>query len=583
MKQKSKVYPYFVANQVLKSKSLNDAFFHLDEQGRVTRSNLFGHGILEGLNYTWKDGVLTIDPGEAITSNGWYIQFKGKEEYRYAAEVFLGENPSEEEYPFNDDSLLALLKYGGSRVCYACFKTEEEAHEFHHKPTRIIEIPSAHYVVALVGGTRNHSRSACTEDSCDINVTQKDCEVWPVLVNIWATFNKEDKCTGYALVPDIFKEMEPCYQRVQLYEFPSLLKNQRLEDLQIRQHTWFQNSLEIIESGAKVIAMDILGQPYDIRQTFKVEKSVWKDLFDKPREVIGRFDASVKRVNNMFSNSKSGYPDYCQSFLKDYADAMMEFIEEYNVFIAKHPYIPLRDPMDCLVYLGSARHLDQTGASDDQKFRSHFLKAHDDRLKEDSLRLERFLRRISLLSEAFVGTSWNTLASVQKICKMVPCRPGAKISDRPIPFYYNASYEDFKQCWRAGNTSIVPSVKDYDDPSLVFFKPVGKLSYDKKFELMFPYLQDGMELYLQGYQGMTVAAFTYFIKHFNYANDTAIEIEEMKLLNQKDCVTNGSLQRSLTQELYQLETMGGLTRFCTLVVFHYKGKVVTYAVRKFVK
>ena len=234
MKQKSKVYPYFVANQVLKSKSLNDAFFHLDEQGRVTRTNLFGHGIIEGLTYTWKDGVLTIDKGEAVTSNGWYIQFTGKEEYRYAAEVFLGENPSEEVYPFNDDSLLALLKDGGSRVCYACFKTEDEAHEFHHRPTPIIEIPAAHYAVALVCGTRNHSRSACTEDSCDINVTQKDCEVWPVLVNIYATF-KMDDVVHFASVPPIYKKMEPCWQSVLPERCKFFYRNMRLTDLKEHQ------------------------------------------------------------------------------------------------------------------------------------------------------------------------------------------------------------------------------------------------------------------------------------------------------------------------------------------------------------
>ena len=582
MKQKSKVYPYFVANQVLKSKSLNDAFFHLDEQGRVTRSNLFGHGILEGLNYTWKDGVLTINPGEAITSNGWYIHFTGKEEYRYAAEVFLGENPSEEEYPFNDDSLLALLKYGGSRVCYACFKTEEEAHEFHHKPTRIIEIPSAHYVVALACGTRNHSRSACTEDSCDINVTQKDCEVWPVLVNIWATFDKEDKCLGFAQVPDLFKKMEPCFQRVQLDNFYHLSQNQKLKDLQSGQRYWIDNSLSIINAAAVAIATQILGQKFDLRETFKVQKSVWKDLFDKPREVIGRFDASVKRVINIFSNSKPGYPDYCQSFLKDYADAMKEFIEEYNVFIAKHPYIPLRDPMDCLVYLGSARHLDQTGATDDQTFRSHFLKAHDDSLKEDSLRLERFLRRISLLSEAFVGTSWNTLASVQKICKMVPCRPGAKISDRPIPFYYKGSYENFKECWRAGNISQVSSVRDYDDDSLPYMLLYKNNSYQTRDGFLYTYLEDGMDLYIQGYQGMSVDLFKLFINSCCSCNNIDVNVESIKLLSKKDLQKNPYISTTGNKKLYS-ETIGGLARTCTVYVFHYKGKVVTYSVRKFVK
>ena len=583
MKQKSTVYPYFVANQVLKSKSLNDAFFHLDEQGRVTRTNLFGHGIIEGLTYTWKDGVLTIDRGEAVTSNGWYIQFPRKQEYRYAAEVFLGENPAEEVYPFNDDSLLALLKYGGSRVCYACFKTKEEAHEFHHNPTPIIEIPSAHYVVAMVCGTRNHSRSACTEDSCDINVTQKDCEAWPVLVNIYATFKYEER-VNYALVQPLFQEMEPFCQRVELGNLDYLPRNQKLDNMKQSQKGWITRSLTKINAGANKIARDILGQEFNSTEAFKVQKSIWKDLFVQPRKVISRFYDSVTKVNELFSDTKRGFPDYCLSFLRDYADAMMEFIEEYNVFVAKHPYLPLRDPMDCLVYLGSARELDnKTGASYDQTYRSHFIKAHDVDLKVDALRLERFLRRISLLTEAFVGTSWNTLSSTNKILKLVPGRPGVKISERPISFYYNASYENFKRCWRAGNISEVSFVRDYDDRDLPHKEHDKKKHlYMARYGFMAPWLENGLEFYLQGYQGMTVKTFVDYITEVASENDMVIQVESIKLYSNKD-LQKLPYNRQVVSRRFNSEPMGGLTRYCTLYVFHYKGKVLTYSVAKFVK
>ena len=581
MKQKRTVYPYFVANQVLKSKSLNDAFFHLDEQGRVTRTNLFGHGIIEGLTYTWKDGVLTIDRGEAITSNGWYIQFPRKQEYRYAAEVFLGENPAEEVYPFNDDSLLALLKYGGSRVCYACFKTKEEAHEFHHNPTPIIEIPSAHYVVAMVCGTRNHSRSACTEDSCDINVTQKDCEAWPVLVNIYATFKYEER-VNYAFVLPIYKVMEPCCQRVQLMRFDYLRRSQSLSNLKDYQWSWIVQSMEVINNGAITIARDILGQNYDftLKESIKVRKSIWKNLFDKPREVISRFRASVIKVNRIFTNNGQGLPDYCLTFLRDYADAMMEFIEEYNLFVAKHPYLPLRDPLDCLVYLGSARELDnKTGASYDQTYRSHFRKAHDEGLKEDALRLERFLRRISLLTEAFVGTSWHTIDSPMKMFNLVPCRPEAKISDRPIPFYYNASYENFKRCWRAGNISEVSFVYDHGTTMLPYIKREKLSSYYFFSRVSF---DNGTKLYPQGYQGMTVSLFISFIYDFIRCNGADIQIEVVKLYSKKDIDKNPYLAQLVKEPLFA-EPMGGWTRYCSIIIYQYKGKVVTYAVGRLVK
>ena len=42
-------YPDFVPDQVLTSDHLNDLFDYLDNQGRMTRSNLSGIGIVCGL------------------------------------------------------------------------------------------------------------------------------------------------------------------------------------------------------------------------------------------------------------------------------------------------------------------------------------------------------------------------------------------------------------------------------------------------------------------------------------------------------------------------------------------------------
>ena len=42
-------FPVFEANQVLTSGHLNDVFDYLDEQTRLTRSNLIGIGIVCGL------------------------------------------------------------------------------------------------------------------------------------------------------------------------------------------------------------------------------------------------------------------------------------------------------------------------------------------------------------------------------------------------------------------------------------------------------------------------------------------------------------------------------------------------------
>ena len=563
MKQKSRAYPYFVANQVLKSKTLNDAFFHIDEQGRLTRANLFGHGILNGLSYTVKDGVLTINRGEAINSKGWYMDIPGKQEYRYAVEVYLGKDPATKVVPFNDDALLALLKFGGSRAAYVCFKTEEEAREFHHAPTPISAIPISHYAIALAAGTRNHSRSFCSEDSCDVNVTQKDCEVWPVLVNIAAPMVSTEVVSSFS-VPPIFQELTPCRERVALK--PLFLFDGTHFLYKVRDHgkDWIKDSLTTINLAAEVIAKDILGQQHNLMEHFTVQKSVWKNVFSKPRELMSRFHASVIKVNRIFSEIESYYvPDYTLQFLQDYAAALREFIEEYNDFAAKHPFLPLRDPNDCLVYLGSAFELDkENGASHDQTYKSHFLKAHDEQFQADVRRLERFLRRIFLLSEAFLGISWRTLEHADKRLKLIAKRPGDRISDRPIPFYYNVDHQDFRECWHAGKLSPVCMVRDYADPANAF-----KLDAS---------IDNGMELYLQGYMGKKVKDVTDFFEKIKAENGLSYHITTFKLYGYYELP---EMYKNKTNTVFSHATpLGGITRDCTIYLLCRKQMVISYAV-----
>ncbi len=68
-------YPKFVADQVLTADNLNDLFGYLDEQGRMTRTNLVGMGIVCGLRViTAADGSsITITKGVGITSHGYLV------------------------------------------------------------------------------------------------------------------------------------------------------------------------------------------------------------------------------------------------------------------------------------------------------------------------------------------------------------------------------------------------------------------------------------------------------------------------------------------------------------------------------
>ena len=67
-------YPIFEANQVLTNAHLNDLFEYLDEQTRLTRSNLIGIGIACGLEVTFEaPGTVHLSKGCGITSQGYLV------------------------------------------------------------------------------------------------------------------------------------------------------------------------------------------------------------------------------------------------------------------------------------------------------------------------------------------------------------------------------------------------------------------------------------------------------------------------------------------------------------------------------
>src|SRR5437870_2508752 len=67
-------YPRFVPDQVLTSDNLDDLFTYLDDQDRITHTNLIGIGIVCGLTVeTPADGTIKITKGTGVTSEGYLV------------------------------------------------------------------------------------------------------------------------------------------------------------------------------------------------------------------------------------------------------------------------------------------------------------------------------------------------------------------------------------------------------------------------------------------------------------------------------------------------------------------------------
>ena len=81
----NEIYPVFKPDQLLTSEHLNSMFSFLEEQDRLTRTNLIGIGIVCGLNLTTaSDGSsITISGGTGVTSEGYLISIDQDTYTRY--------------------------------------------------------------------------------------------------------------------------------------------------------------------------------------------------------------------------------------------------------------------------------------------------------------------------------------------------------------------------------------------------------------------------------------------------------------------------------------------------------------------
>lgn len=73
-----KTYPFFESNQVLTNDHLNQMLEYLDEQNRLTRTNLVGVGIACGLELQWDGTHVHISKGVGVTSEGYLLRIGKK-------------------------------------------------------------------------------------------------------------------------------------------------------------------------------------------------------------------------------------------------------------------------------------------------------------------------------------------------------------------------------------------------------------------------------------------------------------------------------------------------------------------------
>jgi hypothetical protein len=155
-------YPMFQPDQLLTSDNLNQLFGYLEEQGRLTRTNLIGMGIVCGLEVkTSADGMsITISKGCGITSEGYLVSVP-ETTYTYYK-------------PYNAvlDLLYGLFVDGSRNQLYPLNELKEAGTEENTVALSTLDLSTK--VVLIFVEILEDAAKNCNPDSCDdkgVNVT----------------------------------------------------------------------------------------------------------------------------------------------------------------------------------------------------------------------------------------------------------------------------------------------------------------------------------------------------------------------------------------------------------------------------
>ncbi|XZF12933.1 PKD domain-containing protein [Chitinophagaceae bacterium MMS25-I14] len=165
-------FPEFVPDQLLTSDHLNKLFGYLDEQGRMTRTNLIGIGIACGLEVsTAADGTsITISGGCGVTSEGYLVSMPDMTYTRYKTfdavkeiiyDEFVNKSIMKQRFPL--DELMEAAVEDGTTPLSAAYLQD-----------KIVLI----FVELLEEGAKN-----CDPNSCDDKGVSVTVSFRPLLVS----------------------------------------------------------------------------------------------------------------------------------------------------------------------------------------------------------------------------------------------------------------------------------------------------------------------------------------------------------------------------------------------------------------
>lgn len=415
MKQINHHYPRFSQGQPLTSTTLNNSFGYIEEQSRLTRAELLGTGILTGLEYEYKGGVVRVKKGTALTPDGFLIRLEENKTYRVGIRI-TDENRGniiKERLPLNGNEA-SNFSHFLEKVRYALYENRGEASRHAVGGTIEDQLPDfGRYVLAFVVDFTNSDESVrCSQLSCDSPLVKYQTEIRPVLV------------ASDVFVPPLFSRLAPIKQCVTFERLVGLSNSINLKLLSQKIKVLFFSHRDRLLVAVREI-QKLLCDP------------VWGGLLKNANASITRFNHFSTHLERL-GRKMTEIPEPYVLHVQDLGEAVNEFICYYNEFISKYPLLPVNHEafFDRVVFLGKGN--SSTPVDYRQLYMGEFTQRE---FEVDRTILQKMFCRIFLLSEHFRLRGEEGLHFIWQTQK-------SNLGDRPIPYYYRNS-RVFTENWGA--------------------------------------------------------------------------------------------------------------------------------------
>lgn len=459
-------FPVFEANQVLTNHHLNDLFEFLDEQNRLTRSNLVGNGIVCGLEVSVAadSNSITISKGCGVTSEG-YLAVVPDDPTTTTPNLLTLQ--SWKTYTAPADIAYPPFDFNGQQVALWELFPVGEPGALPLGPAFLQDKVVLLFVECALSDLKN-----CSPNSCDDKGQQVIVTLRKLLINRTdldqIILNAQDSAANIGF---------------------SMNQQLALPDIRLRrfdvQNTGVDTAMEIFTAYQKILfEAQADGSPNLFVAIEKALMAAWEAFFPVVGNIApanpftGKLTAVQAKFSTNFFNSNIIVSQYFYDYLSDLLAAYEEFRQRAMEWWAL--CCPPSGLFPRHLMLGE---LQGTGVGGRKVYR-HYFRPSPAQVQQATLgaevrnlfqRLVLMVQQVDLPTAPFRGTP-------QRLVRITPSRLGPhRLSDKAIPYYFRV------------NTGVPPLYQHWSHEKSSVGKAALNLSYHSDKYPSPPFVQKALE------------------------------------------------------------------------------------------